>query len=121
MIKSIMKRILKIVSPAYRVSIRLEEQNVLIFEEFKQVLRRIDVMERRSDAIEKRRDEIFWFYLGYQKQSSVEEVKKDFFALMRPATNSLRRIQNLNAYLLKSLKKICDENGIHFFYKKELC
>ena len=56
MIKTGIKKMLNMIDPAYRVSLRIERQNELIFKRFKDIEARINRLDRKYE-------EIFWLYL----------------------------------------------------------
>lgn len=86
--------------PAYRTERRLQEK--------------IDGLNRSLRELGAKNEYLFWMSM-MEPNETMEETKKRVFLRMPKATGRLRNIQSAENYILKRVKKVCDDNGLELF------
>lgn len=114
MFRHISKKILQKINPSYRVALRLEEENSLLFKKVDSLERLLRKTNVQLNQYGTQNQMLFWWQLASGAES-LREVKKDFFLKMPAADYNLRLVQLGNALLLSKLKKICDDNDIRIW------
>lgn len=99
----ILKRFYYRISPVYRTVRRIEDK-----------VDQLGVLPQRLDALANRQEAIFWWQMN-QPGESMTETKRRVFRDMPQAEGTLRTIQLGSNYLLRQLKKICEENEITYW------
>lgn len=94
------KKIYHQISPVYRTVRRMEDK--------------VDNLTQKLGTLASRQEAIFWWQMN-QSGEMMSETKKRVFQSMPKAEGTLRTIQLGSDYLLKQLKKICEENGISYW------
>jgi len=104
---------------------RLENLEIKIMEHLNEIKlkndKHLDKFERRMITIEKSliSQRILAHNLFFLQQSNntknIQQVKQEFFMNMPKAEGDLRVVQEVGIYLLKNLKKLCDENDLRYW------
>ena len=94
------KQILQKILPAYRVSLRVEEQ--------------LYRMDYQLKLMNKRQEMCFWWLLQ-KPEETLNETQKRFFLGLPKADGRLREIQLLLLGLLKRFNDICRKNNINYW------
>ena len=102
-----MKKLLQQMIPSYRVSQQLMEQFELLKRDNEKLTAQIGALNQKTEYC-------FWL-LSQTESETPAEVKKRVFLSMPKATGKTREIQLAEAYILKKVKKVCEENAIPLF------
>ena len=86
--------------PSYRTEKRLQE--------------RMDKLSKDMRALGEKNEFLFWMSM-MQPGETMAETKKRVFLQMPRAEGRLRNIQLAENYILKRVKKACDDNGLQLF------
>lgn len=86
--------------PSYRTEKRLQE--------------RMDKLSKDMRALGEKNEFLFWMSV-MQPGETMAETKKRVFLQMPRAAGRLRNIQLAENYILKRVKKACDDNGLQLF------
>ena len=84
-----------------------------IIAELSVVNQKIDSIEKRIDQADRKNEYFFW-YLNQLESETELDTKRRVFLDMPKAKGETREFQIVSNYILKRVKKICDENDIHF-------
>lgn len=98
-----LKKVIKSILPSYRIGDSIVSK--LNYLEKK--------AEKRMDQLDAKVEYLFWLS-QMQENEKMGETKKRVFKEMPPANNTIRLIQIVNNYILKEVKRICDNNNIQF-------
>ena len=114
MFRELGKKILKNTSPAYRVTLRLEEENSLLLKKLETIENKLNKVNTLLNQYGTQNQMFFWWQLS-NGDENIEEIQKRFYLNMPKAGHDLRMVQLGNAFLLSKLEEICRENDIHFW------
>lgn len=102
------KRLIRRAVPTFRVGDPILKYCHSISEDIKRLNKKIDELDLKNEYL-------FWISQRLSEEADLE-TKKRIFMNTPKATGELRIIQLVNNYILKRVKKICDDNEIEFFY-----
>ena len=74
----------------------------------------ISRLEKKIEDLDYKNELLFWLSKNKTGESLIE-TKKRVFLEMPKADGQLREIQLAENFILQRIKKLCDENNIHFF------
>ena len=76
--------------------------------------KRVEELSLRLDQRLDTQDALFW-YSHFTPGSTLPQRKKDFFRTMPKAEGTLRTVQLVGSYMLRQLKRICEQHDITFW------
>lgn len=116
------KKVLRVISPAYRVSLRLEDEIAQLFDYINGVssrlYRHVDNETKRNSLAAFERNQVLFWLAANNNGTDIEKYRKKFWKEFPKCTTDLRFVQLIGKYLLESLKKICDSCGVKFFLQE---
>lgn len=114
MLRKIGKKILRNINPAYRVALRLEEENVLLFHNIDCLKRELIQMQSLIKSYGMQNQMFFWWQIA-EPGESFDDVQKRFHHSIPQAGHDLRMVQLGNVFLLSKLQEICNNHDIHIW------
>lgn len=112
-----LKELMQKIFPAYRVSLRLEDELHELnrmYELYKQLNRRMDMLSNQVKAAENRMEAMFWL-LNTEPGETVEQTKWRVFMDMPVWNANIAMLQKGSGYLLRRMRQICLEKDIPFW------
>lgn len=106
-VKDKLKKIFITINPTYRKTLAIQEQVSSI----KKQLARIE--SNITNYHIQTRTMLWW--LQSDEPTNAQNAQKEFWSKYPKATGDMRIVQTGNMYILNSLKKICDDNGLKFW------
>ena len=108
------KRFLTKVFPTYRCSLRIEQKIIQQQAMINNLNSTVALLSNEVRRLNQREVNTFWMQ-AKQYSSNMDLIKKEFWENYPAAQGDLRVVQLANASLLKSLKKICEHEGLKFW------
>lgn len=96
---SLLKKIFRCISPAYRTALRIEEYQ--------------RELEQHLEQYSRKQEMLFWLQMRLPGEN-LKDTQKRVFMDIPKASGILREIQLGNLYVLKKLRDICDVNNMSY-------